>query len=98
DDGKPLKKVDYLDDHNSENEVEPIDNEMAHVLATKPSGVGYGTKSLLEQYRETYGNAKYDYDPYDDDLYEGQIILDHIQSICDNFDIKVRGRKKKQVT
>ncbi|GJX45232.1 hypothetical protein Tco_0261908, partial [Tanacetum coccineum] len=39
DDGKPLKKVDYLDDHNSENEVEPIDNEMAHVLATKPSGV-----------------------------------------------------------
>ncbi|GKD99561.1 hypothetical protein Tco_1387545, partial [Tanacetum coccineum] len=61
---------------------------MANFLASKSSGVGYGTKSLLEQYRETYGNVEYDYDPYDDDLYEGQEIPDHIQSICDNLDIK----------
>ncbi|GKE06241.1 hypothetical protein Tco_1398259, partial [Tanacetum coccineum] len=54
--------------------------------ASKPSGVGYGTKSLLEQWRETYVND--DYDPYDDDMYEGQNIPDNIQSICDNLDIK----------
>ncbi|GJZ26470.1 hypothetical protein Tco_0570723 [Tanacetum coccineum] len=69
-----------------EDEVKPIDNEMVNILASKQSGVGYGTKSLQEQYREIYENAKYDYDPYDDDLYEGQKILDHIQSICDNFE------------
>ncbi|GJV86188.1 hypothetical protein Tco_1526086 [Tanacetum coccineum] len=97
DDGKPLKKVDYLDDHDSEDEVKPIDNEMANFLASKQSGARYGTKSLLEQYGKIYGNAEYDYDPYDDDLYEGQKILDHIQSICDNFEIKVRDRKKKHV-
>ncbi|GJU28298.1 hypothetical protein Tco_1166919 [Tanacetum coccineum] len=34
DDGKPLEKVDYLDDHDSEDEVEPIDNEMANFLAS----------------------------------------------------------------
>ncbi|GJY45976.1 hypothetical protein Tco_0435039 [Tanacetum coccineum] len=61
--------------------------------ASKSSGVGYGTKSLLEQWRETYVND--DYDPYDDDMYEGQNIPDNIQSICDNLDIKVRGRMKK---
>ncbi|GJX56868.1 retrotransposon protein, putative, ty1-copia subclass [Tanacetum coccineum] len=68
--GKPLKKIDYLDDHDSEDAVEPVDNDMENFLASKPSRVGYGTNSFLEQYRETYGNAKYDYDPYDDDLYE----------------------------
>nr|GEU51647.1 hypothetical protein [Tanacetum cinerariifolium] len=97
-DGKPLKKVDHFDDHDSEDEVEPIDNEMANFLASKPSGVRYGTKSLLEQYKETYGNAEYDYDPYDEDLYGGQEIPDHIQSIYDNLDFKVRGRKKKHIT
>ncbi|GJU16609.1 retrotransposon protein, putative, ty1-copia subclass, partial [Tanacetum coccineum] len=38
--------------------------------------------------KETYGNADYDYDPYDDDMYEGQKIPDNIQSICDNLDFK----------
>ncbi|GKE22601.1 hypothetical protein Tco_1434113 [Tanacetum coccineum] len=98
DDGKPLKNIAYLDDHDSEDEVEPVDNEMANFLASKPSRVGYGTKSLLEQYRETYGNAEYDYDPYDDDLYEDQEIPDHIQSIYYNLDINVRGRKKNLIT
>ncbi|GJV98967.1 putative reverse transcriptase domain-containing protein [Tanacetum coccineum] len=38
-DGKPMKKVDYLDDHDNEDEVEPVDNEMANFLASKPSGL-----------------------------------------------------------
>ncbi|GJW78594.1 zinc finger, CCHC-type containing protein [Tanacetum coccineum] len=28
--------------------------------------------SLLEQWKDSYGNGEYDYDPYDDDMYEGQ--------------------------
>ncbi|GKD22514.1 zinc knuckle CX2CX4HX4C containing protein [Tanacetum coccineum] len=58
-------------------------------------GEPYGTTSLLEQWRNTYGDIDHEYDPYDDDLYEGHEISDKNQSICDNLDIKVRGRKKK---
>ncbi|GJS07850.1 hypothetical protein Tco_0364646, partial [Tanacetum coccineum] len=61
----------------------------ASYLASKPSGVGYNTKSSLEQWREIYMDD--DYDPYDDDMYEGLEIPDNIQSICDNLDIKVQG-------
>ncbi|GJR29111.1 zinc knuckle CX2CX4HX4C containing protein [Tanacetum coccineum] len=49
DDGKPLKNFDYSREHDSEDEIKSIDNEMASYLASKLSGVGYGTKSLLEQ-------------------------------------------------
>ncbi|GKA34242.1 hypothetical protein Tco_0720671 [Tanacetum coccineum] len=94
DDGKPLEKVNSSGNHGSEDEVEPADNEMTSYLASKPYG-GYGTNSLLEQLRETYENADFDYDPNDDDMYEGQKIPNNIQSICDNLDIKVRDRKKK---
>nr|GEX73422.1 ribonuclease H-like domain-containing protein [Tanacetum cinerariifolium] len=46
---KPLEKINYTSDHDSEDEVEPVDNEMASILASKPSRVGYGTNGLLEQ-------------------------------------------------
>ncbi|GKB53068.1 hypothetical protein Tco_0903821 [Tanacetum coccineum] len=55
--GKPLEKVDYSGDQGSKNEVESVENEKASYLALKPSGVRYGTKSLLKQWRETYVNA-----------------------------------------
>ncbi|GKA20712.1 hypothetical protein Tco_0700701, partial [Tanacetum coccineum] len=47
--------------------------------------------SLLEQWKKPYGNDEYDYDPYNDDMYEGQDIPDKIQDICDNLDIKIRS-------
>ncbi|GJS30171.1 hypothetical protein Tco_0490791, partial [Tanacetum coccineum] len=47
DDGKPLTKVDSLDDHDSEDEVASVDNDMANFVTSKK--VGYGTNSLLEQ-------------------------------------------------
>ncbi|GJU42149.1 hypothetical protein Tco_1195106 [Tanacetum coccineum] len=93
DEGKPLEKVDSLGDQDSADGIELVDNEMASFLASEK--VGYGTNSLLEQWKETYKNADHNYDPYDDDMHESQEIPDKIQSICDNLDIKVRGRKKK---
>nr|GEV87034.1 RNA-directed DNA polymerase, eukaryota [Tanacetum cinerariifolium] len=63
DEGKPLEKVDNPGDHDSEDEVEPVDNEMASFMTSNK--VGYGSNSLLEQWRKTYENADYDYDPYD---------------------------------
>ncbi|GKE69878.1 hypothetical protein Tco_1527950, partial [Tanacetum coccineum] len=44
---------------------------------------------------DSYGNGDYDEDPYDDDMYEGQDLPEEIQTICDNLDIRVRGRKKR---
>ncbi|GJS61883.1 retrotransposon protein, putative, ty1-copia subclass [Tanacetum coccineum] len=93
DDGKPLKKVDYLGDHDSNDEVFLVDNDMAHSMATET--VGFGTKSLLEQWTDSYVNGDYDEDPYDGDMYEGQVLPDKLQDICDNLDIRVRGRRKK---
>nr|GEZ90573.1 hypothetical protein [Tanacetum cinerariifolium] len=91
--GKPLKKVAYLDDHDSKDEVELVDNDMTCFMALER--VSFDTNSLLEQLRDTYENADYDYDLYEDDTYEGQEIFDKIRSICDNLDITVQGRKKK---
>nr|GEX09401.1 hypothetical protein [Tanacetum cinerariifolium] len=88
DEGKPMEKVDYPGDHNSEDEVKLVDNEMASFLASKR--VDYGTNRLLEYWKKTYENVDYDHDPYDDDMYEGQEIHDIIQSMCDNLDIKYK--------
>ncbi|GKA38379.1 hypothetical protein Tco_0730930 [Tanacetum coccineum] len=93
DEGKPLIIVDSSGDHDSKDEVASDDNDMANFRASKE--VGYGTNSLLEQWKESYINGDYDFDPYDDDVYEGQDIPDKMQDICDSLDIKVRGRKKK---
>ncbi|GKA96438.1 hypothetical protein Tco_0818533 [Tanacetum coccineum] len=76
-----------------EGKVESVDNDMAHSMASKR--VGFDMKSLLEQWRDSYKNGDYDEDPYDDDMYEGQGIPNKIQDICNNLDIRVRGRKKK---
>ncbi|GJT62746.1 RNA-directed DNA polymerase, eukaryota, reverse transcriptase zinc-binding domain protein [Tanacetum coccineum] len=68
--GNPLNKFEYPDDHDSEDEVASVDNDMARSLASKRTG--FGTKILLEQWTDSYGNGDYDDDPYDDDMYEGQ--------------------------
>ncbi|GJZ46582.1 hypothetical protein Tco_0594178 [Tanacetum coccineum] len=49
DDEKQLKKVDYLDNLGTDDEVKPIVNETASFLALIPLGVEYCPKSLLEQ-------------------------------------------------
>ncbi|GJV26293.1 hypothetical protein Tco_1378988 [Tanacetum coccineum] len=87
--GKPLKKVDFSGDYDSEDEVALVNNDMARYMASER--VGFGTQSLLEQWRDSYGNGDYDDDPYDDDMYEGQDLSKELQAICDNQDIRVQG-------
>ncbi|GJT42581.1 hypothetical protein Tco_0951296 [Tanacetum coccineum] len=87
DEGIPLTKVDSSGDHDNDDEVASVDNDMANFFVSKD--VSYGTNSLFEQWKGSYGNGEYDYDPYDDDMYEGHDIPDKIQDICDNLNIKV---------
>ncbi|GKA79377.1 hypothetical protein Tco_0785973 [Tanacetum coccineum] len=85
---KSLRKV----DEDSEDEVALDDNEIASFLAKKD---GYGTQSLLEQWKYSHELDDYEYDPYDDDMYEGQECPEMLQAFCKNLDIKVRGLKTK---
>ncbi|GJU32559.1 hypothetical protein Tco_1176148 [Tanacetum coccineum] len=94
DDGNPLVPTSNV---GSDSEVEVVFDETANLMASMcfkgGSDKGYDTNSLLEQWRETKQDD--DYDPYDDDLYESHDMSDHLQAICDDLDITVRGRKKK---
>ncbi|GKA08217.1 hypothetical protein Tco_0687548 [Tanacetum coccineum] len=53
--------------------------------------IDYAGDHDSEDEKESYGNGEYDYDPYDDDMYEGHDISYKIQDICDNLDIKIGG-------
>nr|GEW17675.1 hypothetical protein [Tanacetum cinerariifolium] len=47
DEGKPLKKIAYSDDHDSEDDVESVHNDMAHFMASER--VGFGTNVVFGQ-------------------------------------------------
>nr|GEV52845.1 hypothetical protein [Tanacetum cinerariifolium] len=91
--GNPLKKVKFLGEYNSEDEVASVDNDMARSMAYER--VGFGTEYLMEQWRDSYSNGDFNDDPYNDDMYEGQDLSHELQAICDNLDIRLRCRKKK---
>ncbi|GJY96214.1 kinase-like domain, phloem protein 2-like protein [Tanacetum coccineum] len=82
----------------SDSEVEVVFDETVNLrISTNGkdgSDKGYGTNSLLKQWRDSYPDNN-DYDPYDDDMYENHDLSEHLQSICDDLDIMLCGRKKK---
>nr|GEV36360.1 hypothetical protein [Tanacetum cinerariifolium] len=96
-DGNPLVSTGIVE---SDSEVEVVFHENANLrISTSDkdgSDKGYGTNSLLEQWRDYYPDNN-DYDPYDDDIYENHDLSEHLQSICDDLNITVRGRKKKYI-
>ncbi|GJV20059.1 hypothetical protein Tco_1369079 [Tanacetum coccineum] len=71
-----------------------LNDKLVKVNLGYKSDNGYGINNLLEQWRDFYPDND-DYDPYDDDMYENHDLSEHLQSICDDPDITVRGRKKK---
>ncbi|GJX14104.1 hypothetical protein Tco_0205862 [Tanacetum coccineum] len=95
DDRKALYMVITKGNEDSESEVEVVFNETTNLMASVSlkggSDKGYGTKSLLEQWRETKRDD--DYDQYDENLYESRDMSDHLQAIYDDLDITVHGQK-----
>ncbi|GJV20783.1 hypothetical protein Tco_1369803 [Tanacetum coccineum] len=94
-DGNPLVPTGIVE---SDSEVEVVFDETANLRIPTSgkdrSDKGYGTNSLLEQLRDSYLDND-DYYPYDDDMYENHDLSEHLQFICDDLDITVRGKKKK---
>ncbi|GKA06977.1 hypothetical protein Tco_0686201 [Tanacetum coccineum] len=97
DDGKPLKKVNSPVNSDNDSEVEEVFIETTGFIESTSlnsgSRIRFGTKSLLEQWRETKMDD--DYDPYHDDMYIGYDMSENLQAVCGDLNIKVRGRKKK---
>ncbi|GJU71452.1 hypothetical protein Tco_1262857 [Tanacetum coccineum] len=94
-DGNPLVPTGIV---KSDSEVEVVFDKTANLRISTSgkdgSDKGYGTNSLLEQWRDFYPDNG-DYDPYDNDMYKNHDFSEYLQSICDDLDIMVRGRKKK---
>ncbi|GKA67872.1 putative reverse transcriptase domain-containing protein [Tanacetum coccineum] len=92
-----IKKVDKIEKLIIDGNVTLMDDEGKPLEKVDYSAKKdeYGTQSFLEQWKESYENDDYEYDQYADDMYEGQEIPKKLQVICDNLDIRVRGRRKK---
>ncbi|GJV46691.1 nucleotide-diphospho-sugar transferase [Tanacetum coccineum] len=88
------EKINKIERQIYEGKFRLLDNDGNPLVPTDGSDKGYGTNSLLEQWRDSYPDND-DYDPYDDDMYENQNLSEHLQSICDDLDITVHSRNKK---
>ncbi|GKA56295.1 hypothetical protein Tco_0755367 [Tanacetum coccineum] len=82
----------------SDSEVEVVFDDTANLRISTSGKDGsdkdYGTNSLLEQWKDSCLDNE-DYNPYDNDMYKNHDLSKHLQSICNDLDITVRGRKKK---
>nr|GEZ16417.1 hypothetical protein [Tanacetum cinerariifolium] len=90
-DGNPLVSTGIVE---SDSQVKLVFDETTNLRISTSgkdrSDRGYGTNILLEQWRDSYPDND-DYDPYDDGMYENHDLSGHLQSICDDLDITVRG-------
>nr|GEU94069.1 hypothetical protein [Tanacetum cinerariifolium] len=90
DDRNPLVPTGIVD---SDSKVEVVFDETINLRLSasgkEESDKGYGTNSLLKQWKDSYP------DNDDDDMSENHDMSEHFQFICDDLDITVRGRKKK---
>nr|GEU76434.1 hypothetical protein [Tanacetum cinerariifolium] len=93
-DGDPLVPTSTVE---SDSEVKLVFDETANLRIPTSgkdgSDKGYGSNRLLEQWMDSYPD-NVDFDPYDDNIYENHDLSENLQSICDDLDITVRGRKK----
>nr|GEY25647.1 hypothetical protein [Tanacetum cinerariifolium] len=79
--------------------INKIERQIGEGISTSgkdESDKDYDTNSLLEKWKDSYPDND-DYDPYDDDMYENHDLSENLQSICDDLDIMVRGRKRNRV-
>nr|GEW88248.1 protein kinase-like domain, concanavalin A-like lectin/glucanase domain protein [Tanacetum cinerariifolium] len=65
---------------------------MTGKLLYKDDSMVHVDSEVEEVFNETVGKkVDDDYDPYDDDLYDGYDMSDNLQVVCDDLDIKVLG-------
>ncbi|GJX63376.1 RNA-directed DNA polymerase [Tanacetum coccineum] len=74
----PFDVLNLVDNDVEFDEVASVDNDMARSMAYER---GFDTQSLLEQWRDSYGNGDYDDDPYDDDMPDDVVFRIHYNGV-----------------
>nr|GEU61454.1 hypothetical protein [Tanacetum cinerariifolium] len=89
------EKIDKIERQIDEGKLRLLDNDENPLVPTDGSNKGYGTNSLLEQWRDSYPDNN-DYDPYDDDMYENHDLSEHLQFTCEILISRsVSGRRNR---
>nr|GEY06236.1 hypothetical protein [Tanacetum cinerariifolium] len=88
-----IEKIDKIEKLIIDEKVTLVDDKGKPLEKVESLG-DYDNEDEVASWKESYENDEYDYESYDDDMYEAQEIPYKLQSICDNLDIKVRGRKR----
>nr|GEU58454.1 hypothetical protein [Tanacetum cinerariifolium] len=91
------EKIDQIERQICEGKLRLLDNDGNPLV---PTGIAESDSEVEVVFNETANlristSDNDDYDPYDDDMYENHDLSEHLQSICDDLDIMVHGRKKK---
>ncbi|GJV67019.1 hypothetical protein Tco_1482528 [Tanacetum coccineum] len=71
------EKIDKIERQICEGKLRFGDDDGNPLVPTDRSDKGYGTNSLLEQWRDSYPDND-DYDSYDDDMYENHDMSEHL--------------------
>ncbi|GKA05365.1 hypothetical protein Tco_0684485 [Tanacetum coccineum] len=87
------EKIDNIERQICEGKLRLLDNDGNPLVSTGIVESDSEVEVVFYKLDSYLGND--DYDPYDDDMYENHDLSEHLQSICDDLDIMVRGRKKK---
>ncbi|GKE07922.1 hypothetical protein Tco_1411473, partial [Tanacetum coccineum] len=82
--------VAYTSDGNSFKALNAKNLDIEEVVTGNKATTSGTQEDRLKQLKKT--TVDDDYDPYDDDVYEGNDISEYIKTICDDLDIKVCGR------
>ncbi|GKC52144.1 hypothetical protein Tco_1074889 [Tanacetum coccineum] len=83
------EKIDKIERQICEGKLRLLDNDRNPLV---PTGIVESDSEV--EVRDYYPDNN-NYDSYYDDMYENHDLSEHLQSICDDPDITVRGRKKK---
>nr|GEU69168.1 hypothetical protein [Tanacetum cinerariifolium] len=79
------KKIDKIERQICEVKIRLLNNDGNPLVSTGIVESGSEVDSYLDNN---------DYDPYNDDMYENHDLSEHLQSICDDLDITICGKKK----
>nr|GEU88945.1 hypothetical protein [Tanacetum cinerariifolium] len=88
------EKIDKIKRQICDGKLRLLDNEGNPLVPTGIEEIDSEVEVLVGTMGDSYSDND-DYDPYDDDMYENHDLFEHMQSICDDLDITIRGRKKK---
>nr|GEU59135.1 hypothetical protein [Tanacetum cinerariifolium] len=89
--GTKLERIDKIKRQMIEEKLLLVDDDRKPLLKVSTVNADSNSEVEEETKRDDY------YDPYDDDLYDSHDMSDNLHAICDELDIMVRGRKKKEI-